>query len=63
MGADKHFVNLGNLPDAIQSMTDCCVFDNKMKLMCDNNRDNQFAALLREKMKAKKAWFEAYTRV
>ena len=22
MGADKHFVNLGNLPDAIQSMTD-----------------------------------------
>ena len=44
-------------------MTDCYVFDNEMKLMCDDDRDKLFSALLREKMKAKKAQFEAYTLV
>ena len=63
MGDDDHFVNLGNLPDAIQTMTDFYVFDNQMKLMSDDDRDNLFSALLREKMNAKKARFEAYTLV
>lgn len=63
MGAEEHFVNLGNLPDLIMTMTDIHVFDNEMKLMSDNDRDNRFAALLRNKMKANKARFEAYTLV
>lgn len=63
MGLDNHFVNLGNLPDLIMEMTDGIVFDNENKLMPDQQRDTEFAALLRQKMKASSARFEAYTLV
>ena len=61
MGMDEHFYNLGNLPDLIMTMTNGVVFDNATKLMPDNDRDEQFAALLRQKMKCKMSRFEAFT--
>ena len=61
MGLEDHFVNLGNLPDLVMEMTDGIVFDNENILMPDKHRDKEFAALLRQKMKASTARFEAYT--
>ena len=63
LGEDEYFRQLGNLPDLIMAITDKVVFDNETKLMWDEERDNKFARILREKMNCNLARFEAYTLV